>query len=73
MVAAHRKLPCGTRLRVKNLRNGRVVRVTVRDRGPYGSRAYRRTHKLDVSRRAAKRLRFLRAGTARVKVTVLHD
>lgn len=73
MVAAHPRLPCGTRLRVKNLANGHVVRVTVRDRGPFGSKAFRRKHKLDVSKRAARRLGFVRAGSARVRVTVLHD
>jgi rare lipoprotein A len=68
MVAAHRKLPCGTKLRVKNLANGNVVKVTVRDRGPFGT-----TAKLDVSRRAAKQLGFITAGRARVKVRILHD
>jgi len=68
MVAAHRKLPCGTRLRVKNLANGNVVKVTVRDRGPFGT-----TAKLDVSRRAAKQLGFITAGRARVRVRILHD
>lgn len=67
MVAAHRSLPCGSRLRVTNRANGRTVIVTVRDRGPYGDR---RTI-LDVSRRAAIRLRFFRRGWARVRVTVL--
>ncbi|MGH2734591.1 MAG: septal ring lytic transglycosylase RlpA family protein [Actinomycetota bacterium] len=73
MVAAHRSLPCGTRLRVRNVANDRVVRVTVRDRGPFGSKSWRRSHKLDVSKRAARRLGFLRAGSAKVRVTVLHD
>ena len=69
MVAAHRKLPCGTRLRVRNLANDKVVTVTVRDRGPYGDSET----KLDVSRRAAKKLDFISAGRARVKATILHD
>ena len=34
MVAAHRTLACGTKLRVR-ARNGVSVIVTVRDRGPY--------------------------------------
>ena len=38
MVAAHRKLPCGTTIRVKNRANGRVVRLTVKDRGPFGDK-----------------------------------
>src|SRR5215510_4846260 len=34
LTAAHPKLPCGTKLRVTNLRNGKTVRVTVNDHGP---------------------------------------
>jgi rare lipoprotein A len=33
--AAHKTLPCGTRVTVTNLRNKRSVTVTIRDRGPY--------------------------------------
>jgi rare lipoprotein A len=68
MVAAHRRLPCGTRLRVKNRANGRTVTVTVRDRGPYDS-----DYVLDLSRRAARRLRYVRRGWTRVRAVVLHD
>lgn len=32
---AHKKLPIGTRIRIKNLRNHLEVIVPVRDRGPY--------------------------------------
>jgi rare lipoprotein A len=38
MVAAHRRLPCGTRLGVKSRITGKEVTVTVRDRGPYGDK-----------------------------------
>ncbi len=68
MVAAHRRLPCGTRLRVKNRRNGRKVTVTVRDRGPYNNE-----YVLDLSRRAARRLRYVRRGWAPIRAVVLHD
>ena len=68
MVAAHRRLPCGTRLRVKNLANGRAVTVTVRDRGPYDDE-----YILDLSRRAARRLRYVRRGWTRVRAVVLHN
>jgi len=50
-VAAHRTLPLGTILLVKNLKNGKTVRVKVLDRGPY----IRGRH-LDLSKAAAKRL-----------------
>ena len=68
MVAAHRKLPCGTKIRVKNRANGRVVTVTVKDRGPFGDK----DTIVDVSRRAARRLRFFDDGRTKVRLTVVH-
>ncbi|WP_457600057.1 septal ring lytic transglycosylase RlpA family protein [Hydrogenivirga sp.] len=50
-VAAHRTLPLGTILLVKNLKNGKTVRVKVLDRGPYV-----RGRHLDLSYAAAKKL-----------------
>jgi rare lipoprotein A len=35
LTAAHRSLPCGTRIRVRNLSSGREVVVVVNDRGPF--------------------------------------
>ena len=35
LTAAHKTLPCGTRVRVENKQNGRAVTVTINDRGPY--------------------------------------
>ncbi|ODM88239.1 RlpA-like lipoprotein [Orchesella cincta] len=32
---AHKTLPCGTRLRVRNTQTGQSVDVTVNDRGPF--------------------------------------
>jgi len=64
--AAHRTLPFGTRVRVTNLKNGRSVVVTITDRGPF-----RRGRIVDVSRRAARELGFLRAGVARVRLEVI--
>jgi len=66
LTAAHRTLPFGTRVRVTNLGNGKQVTVTVTDRGPF-----RRHRVIDVSRRAARDLGLLRAGTARVRLEVL--
>jgi rare lipoprotein A len=41
MTAAHRTLPFGTKVRIKNVRNGKTVEVTITDRGPYyAGRAY---------------------------------
>ena len=66
MTAAHRSLPFGTRVKVTNLNNGREVVVRINDRGPFvGGRV------IDVTRAAAKKLGFINAGTAQVKITVL--
>jgi len=66
LTAAHRTLPFGTRVRVTNLGNGRSVVVTILDRGPFT-----RGRIIDVSRRAARKLDFVRDGTARVRVEIL--
>jgi rare lipoprotein A len=67
MVAAHRSLPCGTELRVRNTANGNVVTVTVQDRGPYTDGFV-----LDVSRRAATKLGFVHAGSAEIRAIIKH-
>src|SRR5688572_11222967 len=67
MVAAHRRYPFGTVLRVTNASNERSVEVTVVDRGPYGSSV----RILDLSRAAAERLDYIEEGLADVKVEVL--
>ena len=64
--AAHRTLPFGTRVRVTNLENGRSVVLRITDRGPF-----RRGRVIDVSKKAAQRLGFLREGTAEVRVEVV--
>ncbi len=64
--AAHPTLPFGTQVRVTNLANRRSVVLTVNDRGPFAKGRI-----IDVSRRAAERLGFRRAGTARVRVEVI--
>lgn len=69
MVAAHRKLPCGTTIRVKNRANGKVVRLTVKDRGPFGDKGTI----VDVSRRAARKLRFFDDGRTKIRLSVVHD
>jgi rare lipoprotein A len=66
MVAAHRTLPCGTVLRVKNRANGKVVKVKVKDRGPYGDKKT----VLDLSKRAARKLGYIDEGSARVRAVV---
>jgi rare lipoprotein A len=61
LTAAHRSLPFGTRLRVTNRRNGKVVTVTINDRGPYV-----RGRILDLSRAAARQLGFVHSGQTSV-------
>lgn len=69
MVAAHRTLPFGTRVRVTNLENGRTVLLRVIDRGPYAGR----NTIIDVSVAAARKLGFVEDGRTRVKVEVLAE
>jgi rare lipoprotein A len=62
MTAAHRTLPCGTKVRVTNKKNGKSVTVTINDRGPYvGGRV------IDVTPAAARALGF--SGLAAVSVS----
>lgn len=66
LTAAHRTLPFGTIIQVKNLANGRTVRLRINDRGPFvGGRI------LDVSRGGARQLGMMGPGTAPVLVTQL--
>ena len=70
LVAAHPSYPFGTVLRVTNITNGRAVQVRVLDRGP-ASRFQNEGVIIDLSRRAAERLAFVRQGRTRVRVDVL--
>jgi rare lipoprotein A len=70
MVAAHRRYPFGTVVRVTNLENGRKVRVRITDRGPYGANRRKGTI-IDLSVGAARRLDMLEDGITRVRVEVL--
>jgi rare lipoprotein A len=63
MRLAHKTLPFGTWLRIRNLSNGREVVAMVNDRGPfYGGRI------VDGTAAVAQRLGFYGEGTARVRV-----
>ena len=66
LTAAHRTLPLPSYVRVTNLQNGRALSLKVNDRGPF---AHGRI--IDVSRRAAQLLGFVRNGTARVRVEII--
>ncbi|MFD2184362.1 septal ring lytic transglycosylase RlpA family protein [Rhodoplanes azumiensis] len=56
--AAHRTLPFGTKLTVKNPRTGRAVEVVVNDRGPYTPGLH-----IDLSRGAARAIGLMGTGT----------
>ena len=61
---AHRSLPFGTLLEVKNLANGRTVQVRVNDRGPFVDDRI-----IDLTYAAARDLDMVRDGTAPVLLT----
>lgn len=63
---AHRELPFGTVLRVRNPRTGATAIVTVNDRGPFVA-----GRDLDLSRAAARRLGMVSAGVAEVDVEIV--
>lgn len=63
MTAAHKTLPFGTIVEVKNLKNDSVIQVVITDRLPKSS-----TRSIDLSPAAAKRLNFYNAGLAKVTI-----
>jgi rare lipoprotein A len=66
LTAAHPNLPFGSRIRVENLANDRIVEVRINDRGPSaGGRI------IDLSRRAAEVLDMIEAGVVRVRIYIL--
>lgn len=64
MTAAHPTLPIATRVRVKNLNNGRSIVVRINDRGPFLSNRI-----IDLSFGAAKKLGI--KGLAPVEIEVV--
>lgn len=66
ILVAHRSLPLGTKVRVTNLENRKVIIAKVRDRGPY---IFDRC--LDLSRGAARELGAIKPGLIPVKIEVL--
>jgi len=61
--AAHRTLPFGTKVTVKNLSNGRKVKVRINDRGPFAKGRI-----IDLSKKAARKLGMLDAGVSNVEI-----
>jgi rare lipoprotein A len=66
LTAAHRTIPLGSVVLVKNLDNGKTVKVRINDRGPFKGKRI-----LDLSYAAAKKIDMVGDGEARVGIKVL--
>ncbi len=66
MTAAHKTLPLGTYVRVRNLTNSKVIDVRVNDRGPFVEGRI-----IDLSYTGAKALGIVGPGTAPVEIMAL--
>ena len=68
MVAAHRSLPFGTKVKVTNLSNGKEVIVKINDRGPFT-----RGRVIDLSYGAFSKIENPGKGLTKVKLEVLNS
>ncbi|OGW28470.1 MAG: hypothetical protein A3K09_01835 [Nitrospinae bacterium RIFCSPLOWO2_12_FULL_47_7] len=66
MTAAHKTLPFNTLVQVINLDNGTEAVVRINDRGPFSKHRI-----IDLSYKAAKKLRLVGKGTANVRLIAL--
>jgi rare lipoprotein A len=66
MTAAHRSLPFGTLVDVKNLKTGQSVRVRINDRGPYISNRL-----IDLSYAAAQQIGLVDPGSGEVELSIV--
>jgi len=66
--AAHKTLPMGTILLVRNLDNGRKTVVKVNDRGPFV-----RGRIIDLSYKAANEINMVKNGTARTEIIAMGE
>jgi rare lipoprotein A len=65
LTAAHRTLPFGTMVEVRNLATGRSITLRINNRGPF-----HKSRVIDVSKRAAQELGMIKSGVARVELAV---
>jgi rare lipoprotein A len=63
LTAAHKTLPFGTKVKVKNLTNGKIVKVRINDRGPFIAGRI-----IDLSKKAARKIDLVGAGVASVRI-----
>jgi rare lipoprotein A len=61
--AAHKTLPFGTKVKVKNLKNGKTVTVRINDRGPFVEGRI-----IDLSKKAARKLGMVNDGVVQVEI-----
>ncbi|MBC8112486.1 MAG: septal ring lytic transglycosylase RlpA family protein [Verrucomicrobia bacterium] len=66
LTAAHRKLPFGTKVKVTNLSNKKMVIVRITDRGPF-----KNGYIIDLTQSAAKAIGMIEQGIAKVKIEVV--
>jgi rare lipoprotein A len=68
LVAAHRSLPFGSKVRVIDLKTGKSIIVRINDRGPYI-----RGRIIDLTVGAARQLGMYHRGIAQVRIEVLRE
>lgn len=66
LTAAHRTLPFGTKVKVTNLKTNKTVKVKITDRGPFV-----KGRVVDLSEAAARKLNYIEAGIAPVRLKVI--
>jgi rare lipoprotein A len=66
LTAAHRTLPFGTEVIVRNVNNGKSVKVRINDRGPFVEGRI-----IDLTRAAFSRIASLEKGVAKVEIRVV--
>jgi rare lipoprotein A len=68
LTAAHKSLPFGTMVKVKNLDNNKEVVVRINDRGPFVAGRI-----IDLSKSAAEKLDFVQKGIVNVEITTVSN
>lgn len=66
LTAAHRTLPFGSIVEVRNVKNGKTVRVRISDRGPFVKGRI-----IDLSKAAADKLDFVDDGVTDVELRIV--
>ncbi len=66
LTAAHKTLPFGTLVKVKNFDNGKIVTVRINDRGPYRGKRI-----IDLSFGAAKKIGMIKGGQTQVGIKIV--